>query len=59
MASSDKLDARDRSDLPIPPDQTPWQRIYHRTVGSLSEGAVIEEAVAFRRIAEQLSRHNH
>ncbi|MGU7771712.1 IlvD/Edd family dehydratase [Burkholderia sp. MR1-5-21] len=51
--------ARERSDLPIPQDQTPWQRIYRRTVGSLSDGAVIEDAVAFRQLADKLPRHNH
>ncbi len=41
------------------PSQTPWQTIYRQTVGQLSEGAVIEEALAFRGIAKTLPRHNH
>ena len=39
---------------PVPPSQTPWQALYRSTVGQLSEGAVIEEAVASRT-----PRHNH
>ena len=41
------------------PDATPWQMIYRQTVGQLSTGAVIEDAVKFRKIAEHLPRHNH
>ena len=44
---------------PIAPANTPWEQIYRRTVGQLSEGAVIEEAVAFRGTARKLPRHNH
>lgn len=51
--------ARERSDAPTPPDQTPWQRLYRRTVGNLSDGAVIEDAIAFRQLADKLPRHNH
>ncbi|MDQ2148959.1 IlvD/Edd family dehydratase [Alcaligenaceae bacterium A4P071] len=43
----------------IPADATPWQMIYRRTVGHLSEGAVIEDAVKFHRVARTLPRHNH
>ena len=43
----------------IPADATPWQMIYRRTVGHLSEGAVIEDAVKFQRVARTLPRHNH
>lgn len=41
------------------PSQTPWQAIYRKTVGQLSEGALIEEAVEFRGISKALPRHNH
>ena len=43
---------------PIAPANTPWEQIYRRSVGQLSEDAVIEEAVAFRGTARRLSRHN-
>lgn len=44
---------------PLVPEATPWQMIYRQTVGQLSTGAVMEEAVKFRKIAEKLPRHNH
>jgi len=44
----------------IPPDATPWQMLYRRTVGSLAEGAVMEEALQFQRVAARgIPRHNH
>jgi dihydroxy-acid dehydratase len=42
-----------------PKDQTPWQRLYRTTVGSLSDGAVIENALEFRNVCDELPRHNH
>ncbi|HSX72978.1 MAG TPA: dihydroxy-acid dehydratase, partial [Shinella sp.] len=44
---------------PVPADATPWQRIYRSTVTQLSDGAVIDGAAEFRRIAETPPRHNH
>lgn len=44
---------------PVPESQTPWQALYRATVGQLSDGAVIEEALAFRQIAKTPPRHNH
>jgi dihydroxyacid dehydratase/phosphogluconate dehydratase len=43
----------------VPPSRTPWEAIHRATVGALSEGAVIEEAVAFRGTAATPPRHNH
>ncbi len=43
----------------VPPDATPWQMIYRQTVTQLSDGAVIEGASEFRKLAEKLPRHNH
>lgn len=43
----------------VPESQTPWQAIYRATVGQLSDGAVIEDAIAFRGIAQKPPRHNH
>jgi dihydroxy-acid dehydratase len=53
--------ARRRAEPPpsIPDNRTPWQAIYRRTVGQLSDGAVIEEAVRFRGVARTPPRHNH
>jgi len=43
----------------VPADATPWQMIYRKTVTQLSDGAVIEGAPEFRKLAEKLPRHNH
>jgi dihydroxy-acid dehydratase len=43
----------------VPASQTPWQMIYRATVGQLSQGAVIEDAIAFRQISVRPPRHNH
>jgi dihydroxy-acid dehydratase len=44
---------------PVPPDATPWQRIYRRSVTQLVDGAVLEGASDFRQIARNPPRHNH
>jgi len=43
----------------VPPDATPWQRIYRRSVTQLSDGAVLEGAADFCNIAANPPRHNH
>ncbi|ENN87204.1 putative dihydroxy-acid dehydratase [Rhizobium freirei PRF 81] len=43
----------------VPPDATPWQRIYRRSVTQLSDGAVLDGAADFRNIAATPPRHNH
>ncbi|AYG61495.1 dihydroxy-acid dehydratase family protein [Rhizobium jaguaris] len=43
----------------VPPDATPWQQIYRRSVTQLSDGAVLDGAADFRNIAANLPRHNH
>jgi dihydroxy-acid dehydratase len=44
-----------------PASQTPWQEMQRRSVGQLDQGAVLEEAVKFQRLAQTqgLPRHNH
>jgi len=61
MLVDDEVIARRKTDgiPPVPPDATPWQRIYRRTVTQLSDGAVIDGAADFRRISENPPRHNH
>jgi dihydroxy-acid dehydratase len=51
----------ERSPLPIPPSQTPWQEIYRASVGQLSTGACLEPAVLYRRIVDTYGtpRRNH
>jgi len=44
-----------------PQTQTPWQEMQRNSVGQLSDGAVIESAVKYQRIAQMFGvpRHNH
>ena len=35
----------------IPASQTPWQELYRATVGQMGDGAVMEPAVKYRRVA--------
>ncbi|RYI32783.1 MAG: dihydroxy-acid dehydratase, partial [Acetobacteraceae bacterium] len=53
--------ARRKADgLPkVPDSQTPWQVIYRREVGPLSEGAGLDSAKGFHALAARLPRHNH
>ncbi|OAP55018.1 dihydroxy-acid dehydratase [Fonsecaea erecta] len=43
------------------PSQTPWQDIFRREVGQLSDGMVLESAVSHQRVADHFAvpRHNH
>jgi dihydroxy-acid dehydratase len=45
----------------FPPSQTPWQEIQRAGVGQLEQGAVLEGAVKYQRIAQTVGvpRHNH
>ena len=61
LVSDEEIARRKLDGIPaVPPDATPWQQIYRRTVTQLVDGAVIEDAVAFRGIAQKgHPRHNH
>lgn len=60
MLSDEELAARRAKYVPVVrPDATPWQKIYRATVGQLSDGAVLEDAIEFKQIAKTLPRHNH
>lgn len=39
--------------------QTPWQEIYRKHVGQLSDGDCLELAAAYQRIRNELPRDNH
>jgi dihydroxy-acid dehydratase len=45
----------------FPPSQTPWQEIFRKEVGELSEGMVLNGAVKYQRIAQTFGvpRRNH
>jgi dihydroxyacid dehydratase/phosphogluconate dehydratase len=51
---------RDRQ-APEPVDETPWQEIYRRLVGSLSEGACLELGLTYRDVVgkHEAPRHSH
>ena len=51
-----------RIDAWTPPElthQTPWQEIYRKHVGQLSDGGCLELATAYQRIRNDLPRDNH
>jgi xylonate dehydratase len=51
-----------RIDAWVPPEihhQTPWQEIYRRHVGQLSDGGCLELATAYHKVARDLPRDNH
>ncbi len=66
LLSDDELDARrtalaDEGGYRIPEHQTPWQKLQRDRVGQLEHGAVLEDAVAFQRVATTMGvpRDNH
>ena len=60
LVEPDEIERRKADGIPaVPADATPWQMLYRRTVTQLSDGAVIEGAAEFRKLAEKLPRHNH
>ena len=42
-----------------PEHQTPWQEIYRNHVGHMSDGGVLENAVAYQKVKNSLPRDNH
>ena len=53
---------RRRRELPAPPipqSQSPWEALYREKTGQLADGATLDFALAYRRIAEKTPRHNH
>ncbi|URI06581.1 dihydroxy-acid dehydratase family protein [Aquincola tertiaricarbonis] len=54
--------ARRQRELPPPPvpaSQSPWEEIYRSHTGQLVDGATLDMALKYRRIAERTPRHNH
>lgn len=56
-----RLELEARGGYHGPPSQTPWQDIFRREVGGLSEGMVLKRAVQFQRVAQAhpFPRDNH
>ncbi len=53
---------RRKRDLPAPPvpeSHSPWEELYRQKTGQLAEGATLEFALKYRRIAQKTPRHNH
>lgn len=50
---------RETSPPPLPASQSPWEEIYRSHTGQLAEGATLDLALKYRRIAERTPRHNH
>lgn len=44
---------------PLPPSQSPWEELYRSHTGQLADGATLDMALKYRRIAERTPRHNH
>ncbi|WAC49869.1 dihydroxy-acid dehydratase family protein [Asticcacaulis sp. SL142] len=60
LVADDDIAARKAEGIPAyPASMTPWQEIYRQTVGQLHTGAVMEPALKFTHIADQMPRHNH
>ncbi len=65
LVAADELERRRAGlaatqDTLTPPSQTPWQEIQRALVGQLATGGVLENAVAYQRIAQKgLPRDSH
>jgi dihydroxyacid dehydratase/phosphogluconate dehydratase len=44
---------------PVPPSHSPWEALYREKTGQLDQGATLDFALAFQRIAQVTPRHNH
>ena len=44
---------------PVPSSQSPWEEMYRSHTGQLVDGATLDMALKYRRIAERTPRHNH
>lgn len=61
LVPDDEIERRKR-ELPAPPvpqSQSPWEEMYRSHTGQLVDGAALEMALKYRRIAERTPRHNH
>jgi dihydroxy-acid dehydratase len=61
LVAPEEIERRKR-ELPAPPvpaSQSPWEELYREKTGQLANGATLEFALKYRRIAEKTPRHNH
>ncbi|WP_431100598.1 IlvD/Edd family dehydratase [Roseateles noduli] len=61
LVSEDEIARRLRevAPPPVPASQSPWEELYRSHTGQLADGATLEMALKYRRIAERTPRHNH
>ncbi len=60
LVDSAEWEKRKADGLPkIPESQTPWQAIARDTVGQLADGAAMECALTYHKVARNTPRHNH
>ena len=60
LVASDEIENRKKNGPPkYPEHQTPWQEIYRNHVGHMSDGGVLENAVAYQKVKNSLPRDNH
>ena len=60
LVDPDEIENRKKYGPPkYPEHQTPWQEIYRNHVGHMSDGGVLENAVAYQKVKNSLPRDNH
>ena len=60
LVDQDEIENRKKDGPPkYPEHQTPWQEIYRNHVGHMSDGGVLENAVAYQKVKSSLPRDNH
>ncbi|MFL2920514.1 MAG: IlvD/Edd family dehydratase [Thalassobaculaceae bacterium] len=60
LVDQDEIENRKKDGPPkYPEHQTPWQEIYRNHVGHMSDGGVLENAVAYQKVKNSLPRDNH
>jgi xylonate dehydratase len=61
LVPSDEIERRKREvpPPPVPASHSPWEELYRNHTGQLVEGATLDFALKYRRIAERTPRHNH
>jgi dihydroxyacid dehydratase/phosphogluconate dehydratase len=61
LVPDEEIERRKR-ELPaptVPPSRSPWEEMYRSHTGQLVDGATLDTALKYRRIAERTPRHNH
>jgi len=60
LVDEKEWEERKKEGIPaIPENQTPWQEIARNTVGQLADGAAMECALTYHKVAKTTPRHNH